>query len=75
MPQYEYICEEDGEVMTLLRAMKDADAPVDDPKGRGRRFVRRHSTFMTGSSKKTSPSFNGSAGCPCGDPNGPCING
>ena len=45
MPQYEYVCEKDGEVLTLLRPMRDADAPVDDPKGLGRTFVRKHSTF------------------------------
>ena len=69
MPQYEYICEEDGEVITLLRPMREADAPVDDPKGRGRRFVRKHSTFAAATSK-TRPEAG--PGCPCGDPDGPC---
>ena len=50
MPQYEYECVEDGEVVTLLRPMRDADAPVDDPTGKGRTFKRRHSVFGVGAS-------------------------
>ncbi len=73
MPMYEYICEEDGETITLLRTMKDADATVDDPRGDGRHFVRTHSTFQVGPSAGTGgppPAFG--SGCPCGNPNGPC---
>lgn len=73
MPQYEYVCVEDGEMITLLRPMAMADAPVEDPAGRGRRFVRRHSTFAVGGSKPSGslPMMNG-GGCACGDPFGPC---
>lgn len=76
MPQYEYICEEDGEVITLLRPMRDADRPVKDPKGKGRTFTRMHSTFMvseSASSKaKTAPAMPPGGGCGCGNPHGPC---
>jgi len=76
MPQYEYICEEDGEVMTLLRSMRDADAPVADPAGRGRTFRRRHSTFIVGAAAQGTASPSASAfptgGCACGNPHGPC---
>jgi putative FmdB family regulatory protein len=68
MPLYEYRCEEDGETITLLRPMADADRPVEDPKGLGRTFVRTHSTFAVGAGKAAAPS----AGCACGNPNGPC---
>ena len=68
MPLYEYRCNEDGETITLLRSMADADKPVDDPKGLGRTFVRTHSTFAVGAGKvDTSP-----GGCACGNPDGPC---
>ena len=45
MPLYEYVCEETGEVVELLRPLSDADKPIEDPEGKGRRFVRRLSTF------------------------------
>lgn len=45
MPLYEYECVEDGSVLELLRPMRDADAPVEDPEGKGRTFKRRHSVF------------------------------
>lgn len=66
MPIYEYESEQDGEVISLLRPMSDADAPVDDPEGRGRTFRRRHSVFgvSTGSSAPASPTGGGC--CPCG---------
>ena len=67
MPLYEYRCREDGETITLLRAMAEADKPVEDPRGLGRTFVRAHSTFAVGRNTPPRPS-----GCPCGDPDGPC---
>jgi hypothetical protein len=72
MPLYEYMCESDGEIITLLRPMRDADQPVVDPRGLGRQFTRQHSTFQVQAPAELSstPSFSG--GCPCGDPNGPC---
>ena len=66
MPIYEYESEQDGEVISLLRPMSDADAPVDDPEGRGRTFRRRHSVFgvSMGSSAPAMPAGGGC--CPCG---------
>ena len=68
MPIYEYRCDQDGETITLLRPMTDADEPVEDPQGLGRSFVRTHSTFAVGAGKGESPS----SGCACGNPDGPC---
>ncbi|MBG79443.1 MAG: FmdB family transcriptional regulator [Phycisphaerae bacterium] len=45
MPLYEYRCEEDGDLITLLRPMAEADEPVDDPDGLNRSFHRVHSVF------------------------------
>jgi len=45
MPLYEYRCVEDGSLLTLLRPMAEADAPVDDPDGHGRTFERVQSLF------------------------------
>ncbi len=75
MPIYEYICEQDQTVIELIRPMSQADAPVDDPQGRGRVFTRKHSTFATGGA---GPSTGGGslpmAGgcCPCGKSRGSC---
>jgi len=70
MPIYEYVCEQDGEVIELRRTMAEADTPVNDPRNEGRTFTRKLSTFAAPSSTPGSglPTF----GCPCGDPNGPC---
>ena len=46
MPLYEYRCEEDGSLVTLLRSMAEADEPVEDPEGLDRTFLRVHSTFQ-----------------------------
>lgn len=77
MPIYEYESVEDGEVIELLRSMKDADMPVDDPAGRNRTFRRRLSVFgVSGTATVDSaPSAGGhvhSAGCGCGKPMGSC---
>lgn len=75
MPQYEYVSEEDGEVIVLLRPMKDADAPVDDPAGRGRTFTRKHSVFgVAGGSPGagTGGHVHTGACCPCGKPQTQC---
>ena len=70
MPIYEYVCEEDGTVIELIRPMREADKPVDDPEGRGREFKRKHSTF---SAKSGSASTSLPMGeCPCGKPGGMC---
>ncbi len=73
MPIYEYVCEEDGQVLELMRPMDRADDVVDDPSGKGRVFKRRFSTFSAGTSGGGGERFEG--GCPCGDPNGPCSAG
>jgi hypothetical protein len=70
MPLYEYRCVEDGETITLLRPMREADEPVEDPRGLGRSFLRRHSTFSVGSGDAARPAAGGP--CPCGNPQGPC---
>jgi putative FmdB family regulatory protein len=72
MPLYEYICPDDGETVTLLRPMRDADAPVEDPEGRGRRFVRKHSTFSVAAGGGPAPTAPPPGCCPCGNPDGPC---
>lgn len=79
MPIYEYECQSDGEVIELLRSMKDADAPVEDPKGLGRTFVRKHSVF--GVAGGTPGVGTGGAHmhsgpcCPCGKPSHACGSG
>ena len=50
MPLYEYICEQDGTVLELMRPMAQADAPVDDPAAKGRVFTRKLSMFSAGGS-------------------------
>ena len=72
MPLYEYVCEQDGEVIELRRPMADADRPVDDPQNKGRTFTRKLSTFATQTSAATRGTQLPISGCPCGDPNGPC---
>ena len=68
MPLYEYESAEDGEIITLLRPMADADSPVEDPSGRDRTFRRRHSVFGVGSGEGSSVASEAPpAGfCPCG---------
>ncbi|MDZ4830652.1 MAG: hypothetical protein SGJ09_10710 [Phycisphaerae bacterium] len=80
MPIYEYVSESDGEVLELLRPMRDADLPVEDPTGAGRTFVRRQSSFgllggaMTGAAGILGSSTPMSSGgcCPCGKSHGQC---
>jgi len=79
MPLYEYIAKEDGDTIEILRPMSMADKPVDDPQGRGRTFVRKHSTFASKSSiASTSQPWSGGGGhthsgsCGCGKPPGSC---
>lgn len=67
MPIYEYESSEDGEIISLLRPMAEADEPVVDPEGRNRTFRRRHSVFGVksgGGSQSSSPPSEGF--CPCG---------
>ena len=72
MPMYEYVCDEDGDTITLLRPMGEADAPVEDPRGKGRRFTRVCSTFEVGGAARPKPGATPGSGCACGNPHGPC---
>lgn len=74
MPQYEYVCESDGEVITLLRPMREADRPVEDPSGRGRTFVRKHSVFGVAGSPVGATHVHTGGCCPCGKSAGQCGN-
>lgn len=78
MPIYEYRAKEDGVVVELVRPPAEADAPVEDPEGKGRTFERVLSTFAAraGAGERANPGFAlPRAGCcPCGDPSGPCNN-
>jgi putative FmdB family regulatory protein len=76
MPIYEYISEQDGAVIELVRPMADADKPVTDPEGKGRSFKRQISSFAA---KGTGTSSGGSASslpiggcCPCGKNSDSC---
>ena len=77
MPLYEYVCEETGEVIELIRPMAHADRPVDDPQRKGRTFKRKLSTFQAkaDSGKRVplpTPGNTPAGGCGCGNPTGPC---
>ena len=75
MPLYEYVCEQDGSRIELMRPMSQADDPVEDPESRGRTFVRALSTFQAkGSDRPRSTSLPMGGGCGCGNPHGPCRN-
>ncbi len=75
MPQYEYICEDDGEVIILLRTMAEADGKVEDPEGRGRVFTRKLSVFGTqGGRGSSSAHVHSGPSCPCGKPQSRCGN-
>jgi putative FmdB family regulatory protein len=68
MPMYEYRCEEDGSVITLMRPMAEADRPVEDPEGKGRTFRRIHSTFSVGAAPASSGDNAGFCPTCCGPP-------
>ena len=74
MPLYEYICEQDGTVLELMRAMAEADRPVEDPEARGRTFTRKFSTFAAGGSAASASATGLPMGgcCPCGKNQGMC---
>lgn len=78
MPMYEYASqtpEADGttQVIELLRPMSQADAPVEDPEGRGRTFKRVLSTMSVAGSGSGSAGGGGGGGCcPCGKGAGAC---
>jgi hypothetical protein len=71
MPLYEYVAEEDGSRIELLRAMSEADDPVADPQGKGRTYKRVLSSFSAQadtarSAPPASPCGNCSANGMCG---------
>ncbi len=74
MPIYEYVCETDGTRIELLRSMSQADAPVEDPTGKGRVFKRVQSTFAAAGTAAGTGSKHVHVGgcCPCGKPGGGC---
>ena len=76
MPIYEYVSEKDGVRIELLRPMSQADAPVEDPAGKGRVFKRVASTFAaqgtTAGAGVASSGHVHSGGCGCGKPQGSC---
>ena len=65
MPLYEYRCVEDGRLLTLLRPMKEADAPVEDPDGLDRTWERVQSLFSVDADVRTASSPPSGGGC-CG---------
>lgn len=71
---YEYVCVEDGETIELLRPMSDADKPVTDPSGMGRKFVRKLSMFGVSGDGGASGSGGHvhSGTCGCGRRQGSC---
>jgi putative FmdB family regulatory protein len=77
MPIYEYVCETDGERIELLRPMSQADAPVEDPAGKGRTFKRVASTFAAQGAAHVGAGARAAGGggggcCPCGKAHGAC---
>ena len=75
MPLYEYESKEDGSVIELIRPMSQADAPVEDPEGKGRTFKRIHSVFSSSGAPSSGGSSGGGGGggcCPCGKGAGSC---
>lgn len=75
MPLYEYVTD-DGTRVELMRSMKDADKPVEDPEGKGRVFKRTLSVFSSGGgSGAGAPAGSGhvhSGTCGCGKRAGSC---
>jgi hypothetical protein len=74
MPIYEYIAEEDGTRLELIRPASQADAPVPDPLGKQRTFRRALSTFATGPAAASGSAPSGGC-CPCGKNPGSCKTG
>jgi putative FmdB family regulatory protein len=73
MPIYEYVCEEDGTTLELIRPMAEADKPLPDPENKGRTFKRKLSTFSALAA--SSPGSSAGACCPCGKNRGACQRG
>ncbi len=65
MPLYEYVCEEDGSRIELLRCMSEADEPVEDPAGKGRTYKRVLSSFAAKAGTNGTPAAAPSGGHCC----------
>lgn len=76
MPIYEYVAP-DGTRLELIRPAEQADAPVQDPEGKGRQFKRALSTFAPHGANTAGPRTAGPTGgcCPCGKNSGQCSRG
>lgn len=72
MPIYEYVCEQDGTVVELLRPMSQADEPVTDPDAKGRVYKRKQSTFATGGGQSVDLMSRQGGTCGCGKRVGGC---
>lgn len=72
MPLYEYVCEEDGSVIELMRPASEADDPVPDSKGRT--FKRRLSLFAARDGGSGASGGDSQPWCPCGQRRGSCAN-
>ncbi len=69
MPLYEYRCVQDGTLLTLLRPMREADDPVEDPEGLPRTWERVQSLFSVESTDPPRQEPSGGCcggGCGCG---------
>lgn len=64
MPLYEYVCKEDGTKIELLRPMSEADAPVEDPQGKGRKFKRVLSSFSAQADTAGKSTASSAPSCP-----------
>ncbi|HYE60809.1 MAG TPA: hypothetical protein VD997_02340 [Phycisphaerales bacterium] len=58
-------------MIELIRPMADADKPVTDPEGKGRKFSRKHSVFAGGGSSSSGGHVH-TGSCACGKPGGGC---
>lgn len=72
MPIYEYVCEQDGTRIELLRPMAEADSPVEDPQNKGRSFKRAMSAPNAKTSNGTGTGASLGTCCPCGKGPGGC---
>lgn len=76
MPLYEYECVQDGSRVELIRPVSQADAPVEDPEGRGRTFRRVLSVVSAHSAGSSSAGGGGHVHrggcCSCGKAPGSC---
>lgn len=75
MPIYEYVCEQDGTRIELIRPMSEADSPVEDPQKKGRVFKRAMSVPNAKTSGGAGTGMSLGTCCPCGKGAGSCSSG